>query len=237
MIKVAIVEDEKNEQEKLLSYFKELEKESGGGSIYSLSFFPNGDAFLFDFRYGLYDLVLMDVDLSSKDNGIEVSEKLRQIDTDVLLVFMTNLAQYAIEGYKVNAIDYIVKPISYFDFKSRLLSISKDINNRHKEKTLLQTDGKKIVVLISDIYYIETISHALIYHTKNGNFKTYGTLRNVQNDLAKANFSMCNSCFLVNLEYVQSVDGFTVTVNGDGLAISHPRKKQFLKELSLFLGK
>lgn len=235
MIKIAIVEDEKTDQEKLSTYFKQLEEETG--YVYSLSFFSNGDQFLFDFRYGLYDLILMDIELSSKDNGITISEKLRQIDTDVLLVFMTNLAQYAIEGYKVNAIDYIVKPISYFDFKSRLSSISEDINNRRKEKVLLQTDGKKIVVLVSDIYYIETISHALIYHTKNGNYKTYDTLRNVQADLEKSNFSMCNSCFLVNLEYVKSVDGFTVNVNGEDLAISHPRKKQFMKELSLYLGK
>ncbi len=235
MIKIAIVEDEKKEQEKLASYFSQLEKETG--YVYSLSFFSNGDTFLFDFIYGLYDLVLMDIELSTNENGIRVSEKLRKVDTDVLLVFMTNLAQYAIEGYKVNAIDYIVKPISYFDFKSRLTSISLDINNRRKEKTLLQTDGRKIVVLLSDIYYVETVSHALIYHTKNGNFKTYGTLKNAQTDLEKAHFSMCNSCFLVNLEYVQSVDGFTVKVNGEDLAISHPRKKQFLQELSLYLGK
>ena len=65
---------------------------------------------------------------------------------------MTNLAQYAIEGYKVNAVDYIIKPISYFDFKARISSLSNDINSKHKEKVLIQTDGKKIVV-ISDIHF------------------------------------------------------------------------------------
>ena len=144
MIKVAIVEDEMKEREKLRSYFEKLEKEIG--TLYLLSFFSDGDKFLFDFHYGLYDLVLMDIELSGKDNGITVSEKLRKIDTDVILVFMTNLAQYAIEGYKVNAVDYIVKPISYFDFKARISSLSNDINSKHKEKVLIQTDGKKIVV-------------------------------------------------------------------------------------------
>ena len=56
-------------------------------------------------------------------------------------------------------------------------------------------------------------------------------------ELENFHFSMCNSCFLVNLEYVERVDGYTVTVMGNELQISHPRKKQFLKELSLFLGK
>ena len=235
MIKVAIVEDEMKEREKLRSYFEKLEKEIG--TLYLLSFFSDGDKFLFDFHYGMYDLVLMDIELSSKDNGITVSEKLRKIDTDVILVFMTNLAQYAIEGYKVNAVDYIVKPISYFDFKARNLLFSNDINSKHKEKVLIQTDGKKIVVLINDIYYIETVSHSLMYHTKTGEYKAYGALKTVQTELENFHFSMCNSCFLVNLEYVERVDGYTVTVMGNELQISHPRKKQFLKELSLFLGK
>ena len=235
MIKVAIVEDEMKEREKLRSYFEKLEKEIG--TLYLLSFFSDGDNFFFDFHYGLYDLVLMDIELSGKDNGITVSEKLRKIDTDVILVFMTNLAQYAIEGYKVNAVDYIVKPISYFDFKARISSLSNDINSKHKEKVLIQTDGKKIVVLINDIYYIETVSHSLIYHTKTGEYKAYGALKTVQTELENFHFSMCNSCFLVNLEYVERVDGYTVTVMGNELQISHPRKKQFLKELSLFLGK
>ena len=235
MIKVAIVEDEMKEREKLRSYFEKLEKEIG--TLYLLSFFSDGDKFLFDFHYGMYDLVLMDIELSSKDNGITVSEKLRKIDTDVILVFMTNLAQYAIEGYKVNAVDYIVKPISYFDFKARISSLSNDINSKHKEKVLIQTDGKKIVVLINDIYYIETVSHSLIYHTKTGEYKAYGALKAVQTELENFHFSMCNSCFLVNLEYVERVDGYMAMVMGNELQISHPRKKQFLKELSLFLGK
>lgn len=235
MIKVAIVEDEMKEREKLRSYFEKLEKEIG--TLYLLSFFSDGDKFLFDFHYGMYDLVLMDIELPSKDNGIIVSEKLRKIDTDVILVFMTNLAQYAIEGYKVNAVDYIVKPISYFDFKARISSLSNEINSKHKEKVLIQTDGKKIVVLINDIYYIETVSHSLIYHTKTGEYKAYGALKIIQTELENFHFSMCNSCFLVNLEYVERVDGYMVTVMGNELQISHPRKKQFLKELSLFLGK
>lgn len=193
MIKVAIVEDEMKEREKLRSYFEKLEKEIG--TLYLLSFFSDGDKFLFDFHYGMYDLVLMDIELSGKDNGITVSEKLRKIDTDVILVFMTNLAQYAIEGYKVNAVDYIVKPISYFDFKARISSLSNDINSKHKEKVLIQTDGKKIVVLINDIYYIETVSHSLIYHTKTGEYKAYGALKTVQTELENFHFSMCNSCF------------------------------------------
>lgn len=236
MIKIAIVEDEKIEWEKIQSFFKKIESETS--YRYTLTFFENGNQFLFDFSYGLYDLVLMDIELSSDDNGIQVSEKLRKIDPDVFLVFMTNLAQYAIDGYKVDAIDYAMKPISYFDFKLRMTAVSKRIVDLHQEKIFIQADGKKIVVRIKDIYYIETISHSLVFHTSKGDFRTWSdTLKSIQKELEGLNFSMCNSCFLVNLEYVENIEGYTVTVKGKELGISHPRKKQFLKELSLFFGK
>lgn len=235
MIKIAVVEDDKNEQQKINKYFLDLGQETG--NKFTLSFFNNGQEFLFDFCYGIYDLILMDIELSSIDNGIEVSEKLRKIDPDVYLIFMTNLAQYAIEGYKVSAFDYMVKPISYFDFKNRILKVTEKIVGKRKEKVLLQVDGNKVVVLIHDIYYIETISHTLIFHTAIGDLKTYGALKDIQKELKDFSFSMCNSCFLVNLEYVESVNGFTVKVKGHDLQISHPRKKGFLQELSLFLGK
>lgn len=236
MIKVAIIEDEAKERESIHDYFQKIENETE--FKYSLSFFENGDKFLFDFAYGKYDLILMDIELSSNDNGIVVSEKLRSIDKDVLLVFMTNLAQYAIDGYKVNAIDYIIKPISYFDFKLRIALLSRRINDQNKEKVLIQSDGIKVVLPIKDIYYVETISHALLFHTKSGVYRTWGgSLKTVQKEFENLNFSMCNSCYLVNLEYVENIDGFNVMVKGETLSISHPRKKQFLKELSVFLGK
>ncbi len=235
MIKIAIVEDDIQDQEKAKTFFERLSEESG--EKFALSFFLNGDQFLFSFQYGAFDLVLMDIDLSSKDNGIEVSKKLRKIDEDVVLVFTTNLAQYAIEGYKVNAFNYIVKPYSYFDFSSQIMAIVSKINSQKSERILLQNDGIRAVVKIKDIYYVEISGHQMIYHTSVGDFKTYGSLKAVEKELKSFNFALCNSCFLVNLDYVERVDGYDVTVKGHKLLISHPRKKEFMKELSAYLGK
>ena len=234
MIKVALIEDEKQEQDKEKEFFDLFSKENN--IKFSISSFENGDQFLFNFQYGKFDLILMDIELSSNDNGIQVSEKLRQIDKEVILVFMTNLAQYAIEGYKVNAYDYIVKPFTYFDFSQRMRLIVDNINSKRTEKVLIQTDGVKIVVAIKDIFYIEVANHQIIYHTSKGDFKTYGVLKDLEKDLKSFNFSLCNSCFLVNLEYVERIDGYNVIVNNTKLLISHPKRKNFLKELSLYLG-
>jgi len=235
MIKVAIVEDDLKDQEKARQFFEQLSQEINEKFV--LSFFDNGDKFFFDFHYGLYNIILMDIELSSDQNGMEVSKKLREIDKDVILVFTTNLVQYAIEGYKVNAFNYIVKPYSYYDFCNQMKAIVDYIKSKESQKILIQTDGVKIVVQIKDIYYVEINSHQMIYHTAKGDFQTYGSLKTTEKELKDYNFVLCNSCFLVNLDYVECINGYNVIVHGHELLISHPKKKEFLKALNEFLGK
>ena len=233
-MKVAIIEDEKREQEVLNAYFTRLE--SVDEVITSLRFFNTGDDFLDEFEFGKFDLILMDIDLNSRINGIETSQRLRKIDDQVILIFMTNLAQYAIEGYKVKAFDYIVKPISYFDFSQRMKIIYQHVQERVVQKIIIPYSDTKMVVNIKDIYYVEVNNHSLIYHTANGNIISSGTLKQALNELGKYHFAQCNNCYLVNLAYVMEVNGYEVMVKGENLLISHPRKKAFLQELSRYLG-
>lgn len=233
-MKVAIIEDEKREQEVLRAYFSRLEDVDG--VITNLKFFDTGDDFLDEFEFGKFDLILMDIDLNSRINGIETSQRLRKIDDQVILIFMTNLAQYAIEGYKVKAFDYIVKPISYFDFSQRMKIIYQHVQERVVQKIIIPNSDAKMVVNIKDIYYVEVNNHSLIYHTANGNIISSGTLKQALNELGKYHFAQCNNCYLVNLAYVMEVNGYEVMVKGENLLISHPRKKAFLQELSRYLG-
>lgn len=233
-MKVAIIEDEKREQEVLRAYFSRLEDVDG--VITNLKFFDTGDDFLDEFEFGKFDLILMDIDLNSRINGIETSQRLRKIDDQVILIFMTNLAQYAIEGYKVKAFDYIVKPISYFDFSQRMKIIYQHVQERVVQKIIIPNSDAKMVVNIKDIYYVEVNNHSLIYHTANGNISSSGTLKQALNELGKYHFAQCNNCYLVNLAYVMEVNGYEVMVKGENLLISHPRKKAFLQKLSRYLG-
>ena len=115
-IKVAIVEDEATVQELLKGYFTEFQKTSE--ETFSLSVFNNGEAFLDKFK-PVYDMVLMDIEMPGI-NGMETAERLRKIDKNVVLIFVTNLAQYALKGYEVDAIDFAVKPLSFEDFALKI---------------------------------------------------------------------------------------------------------------------
>ncbi|MFA6861822.1 MAG: LytTR family DNA-binding domain-containing protein [Bacilli bacterium] len=233
MLTIAVIEDQPKDCETLNGFFDKLTKEEG--KRFSLAFFHTGETFLDHFQKGQYDLILMDIELGQGINGLETSKRLRKIDDNVILIFMTNLAQYAIDGYQVNAFDYCVKPITYWDFKTRIKNALSRIEKKHKTKVLINAEGNKRVIEATNIYYIEVDNHLLIYHTSEGDFQSYGSLKEEAKEFAGLDFAKCNSCFLVNLAYVEKVDGFDATVAGKKLLISHPKRKEFLDALNKYL--
>ena len=135
----------------------------------------------------------------------------------------------------LNAFDFIVKPISYYNFA---LKITRAIDNLSKDDTKIivinsKTSIKKIKV--RKICYIEVIEHKLIFHTTEGDFVSYGTLKTYQELLKDDHFCLCNQCYFVNLKYVTEVKDNIVIVNNHELQISRPKRKDFIQNLNLFL--
>lgn len=161
---------------------------------------------------------------------------MREIDNNVTLIFVTNMAQYAIRGYEVGATDFIVKPVHYYDFRLKLERAVSHIYMQTQQKISIKIDDSIKCVRAGDIMYVEVIKHKLVFHTVNETLETYGTLKQVEAVLSGANFVRCNQCYLVNLGYVNGAKGFTVTVGNDELTISRSNKKAFFQKLNKFLG-
>ena len=89
---------------------------------------------------------------------------------------------------------------------------------------------------MADIIYVEVMDHRLIYHTEKGDYSTYGSISKAAKELENGHFSFCNSCYLVNLKYVKRVQKYSVFLKDRELAISRPRKKQFMEDLNNYLG-
>ena len=229
MIHIAIVEDVKAEADLLQGCLEQYRQDNH--IVFQLHFFPDADTFLQTDTH-TFDIVFMDVDMPGR-NGIEASRVLRETNKTIVLLFVTNLAQYAIAGYEVDALDYILKPINYYSFKLKIQKALEAVHHLHGIMLTISGEHGPQYVRSTDVLYIEVQNHSLIYHTQYSDLTATGTLKRVENQLAEEGFFRCNYCYLVNLRHVDFLDGNTVMVGGHPLQISRNRRKDFLQQMIL----
>jgi len=230
MIRIAIVEDNKKDRSLLQEIFKRYESETG--ETVQVSAFDRAETFLYGYK-PVYDVVFLDIMLPNM-NGMEVAEQLRKYDSEVAIIFVTDMRQFAIQGYKVNALDYFIKPASYFDVKLRLDKV-RLMKQLRLPSVVIHIPGQGDLAMSSDeVYYIEVMDKELTYHTRKGNFLARSVgLKKLEKELAASGFFRCSSSYLVNLKLCKELRGDEVIVGeGDILKISRGMKSQFVTKLS-----
>lgn len=229
---VAIVEDTQAEADNLREYFSRYSAEKG--MEFKITHFPSAEQFLEKYN-PVYDLVLMDIGLPGM-GGMEAAGRLRELDDMVTLIFVTNMAQFAVRGYEVDAFDFVVKPVTYSNFALKLQRALNKLGTRKDTEVVISISDGLYRVSSSQIKYIEISGHRMIYHTTNGTIKAYGNLKEIESILDGRMFVRCNSCYLINLNFVHAIRGFIVVVDTDELQISRPRKKAFVQAVNDYLG-
>lgn len=125
MIRAIIAEDDLQCYTTLAQFLNDYGQETQ--QTFRITHYDNGED-LVEHYTPEYDLILLDVDMPFMD-GMMAAEHIRKIDPEVVIIFVTNLAQYAIQGYSVNALDYILKPLNYFSFSQRLTRCLRYVKN------------------------------------------------------------------------------------------------------------
>ena len=231
MISIAIVEDDAADLAQLSECLRRYQEENGVS--FSVKAFSHPSDFLDTYRTD-YDLLFMDIELPLF-NGMEVARQLRRIDPVVTLVFITNMEQYAVNGYEVDALDFVVKPINFFRFSSMMRKALRQIARRD-EKEVLITSGSRVTRLpVSHIHYVEIRDHLLVYHTDHGNYESWGKLSELETELSEHHFVRCSNSCLVNIRHVISIVGNDVEVGGTKLPISQRRRKSFYESVTNYL--
>ena len=232
MIRVAIVEDEAEIQEQLMGYVQRYTRQYG--TAFEVKTFADGLEILEDYRPA-YDLILLDIEMKHLD-GMETARRIRELDPEVMLVFITNMAQYAIKGYAVGALDYVLKPVPYFAFSQQLQKVEAQLRRRTRHYLAVPVEGGLRRLDTSHIYYIESEGHRVHFYTEEGDFAAPGALKALEEKLADRPFARCNSGYLVNLAQVQAVQQNTVEVGPYELQVSRPKRKSFLAALTDYIG-
>ena len=232
MLKIAIVEDNQAAAGRLKGFLEKYAVQYGMG--FEVTVFEEAVNFLNCYR-PCYDMVFMDIELPHMD-GMTAARRLREMDQQIVLIFVTNMAQFAVKGYEVNALDYIVKPVAYSDFELKFGRAVARCRNASGSIMVVQQNGSKRI-LLRELRYIEVQGHKLIFHTEDGIFTGSGTLLEAEEKLREKGFLRCNKCYLVNQKHIAAIRGNTLVMSGgEELQISRLRKKTFMSELTECMG-
>ena len=233
MFRIAIVEDQEETRECLNRFVRQYAEEQG--LQVEISLITDGSEIAEHYTPG-FDIIFMDVEMPRLD-GFAAAEAIRAVDAEVVLVFVTNMAQYAIRGYEVDALDYVLKPVSYGAFCTKLSRAIQRVQRRKGGQVALQLSGGGMQLLdTGDLLYLETRNRMLYYHTATQEYAVRGSLAGAEKQLAAYHFARCNQCYLVNLQYVRGVENDFVQVGDARLEISRRQKAAFMTAVASYLG-
>ncbi|MFV0529750.1 MAG: LytR/AlgR family response regulator transcription factor [Lachnospiraceae bacterium] len=234
MIRIAIVEDETEHVQILYDYLKRYEKENS--ITFHIQTFSDGLHIVSDYAAS-FDIILLDIQMKHMD-GMQTAEKIRKLDENVAFIFITSTIQFAVQGYLVDALGYVLKPVPYLAFSQIIGKAVKQALQKQKKYYLrIEREGGYLRLETASIYYIESQRHSIIVHSTQGDFLTAGPLKRVEEQLREHGFSKCHNAYLINLLHVNGIQNNTVLLsNAESLPVSRARKKLFMEDLTDYIG-
>ena len=200
------------------------------GEQIEVRFFSDGEDIIENYN-AQYDIILMDIQMRFMD-GMTASRLIREKDEKVIIMFLTCMGSYAMKGYEVEALDFIVKPIDYHTFSQKLTRAIKRLQREEEHHLLIPVEDGVKKVAASQIYYIESDHHRMTYHTAAGIWEAKGRLDDLEEELTPYGFFRSNKGYLVNMRYVQGVADGCCLIAGDKLLISRRKKAAFMEQLA-----
>lgn len=201
-MKIAICEDIKPEAEWLCSVIQKWTSKKE--IIAEISLFEDAAGFSFALEDTVFDVLFLDIKMPGED-GVALAKRLRKNSYDMAIVFVTGEKEYILEGYEVDAVNYLIKPV---DENKVYQCLSKIYDNLRKTDPyiILETENGIVKILQKDIYSVEVYGHKLVYTTKSGQYETTSSLKESKKALVEKWFVNSHRSILVNLLYIEIIE-------------------------------
>jgi DNA-binding LytR/AlgR family response regulator len=237
LLNIAICDDEKyyreHIQQLLIKYLDNYLID------YNINIFSSGKEFC-EQGCGLakYDIVFLDISMD-EINGIETAYKIRTVNMDTYIVFVTGFISYVLEGYKVNAIRYILKETAEVSIVECMDTILRKMEFQMKKIEISFIEGKK-QVYPDKIHYIESQKHKLIFNILESNLNkycVYDKLDNFELQLKEYGFLRIHKSYLVNMKHIEGINNYKVKlITGEVFSIPKLRYQAVKEAYVLYKG-
>lgn len=199
---LAIVDDNQIEQEIIFNTLRNYESEKN--TPLKISSYNDGDSFFDAYIPGDFDLIFMDIYLKGQ-NGIDIVRKIRQIDSKVLIVFLTTSAEHIFEAAPFHFFDYILKPFEYTQI-FHVLDEALQLLPESEPELSFEYRSFDVHFPLSKIQYIYSNNHEVIIHTTNGTHAFRLPFYSVTDHLNDSRFLQCNRGIMLNMDYIKTME-------------------------------
>lgn len=235
MISIAICDDAKELVEKLEGFIKLFIDESG--EEIGIQKYYSGESLLGS-NHSHIDLVFLDIHMPGGMNGLKTAQLLREKNKKISIIFLTSLIQYALEGYKVQAYNYILKPVAYKVIKKELEVWIQKNRVADDPYILVHNNSGEYKICLKALKYIETYKRNLLFHTAGEEIICYKKMRDIEQELKEHGFFRCHVGYLLNMLYVDTVEKLEAKlVTGEIIPIAKLKRKDFMVSLADFWGR
>ena len=230
---IAVCDDEQDVTRQISAYLKEIENDTE--DEFHVFYYSSAEELLSDFPRDT-QIVFLDIQMGEM-TGMDAARCLRTRGCEAEIIFITNMTEYALEGYEVHAFAFLRKPVQFAALKRNLLEILKKID-RESIAYITVTFGTSIqVVKLKDLQYVEVLGHDSCFVMGSGKQTAKIPLSEIEKETQSQRFFRCHKSFLINLRHITRIDPESVTMtNGDVIPVSKYRKKDLLKAYSQING-
>lgn len=152
----------------------------------------------------LCDIIFLDVVIGN-ENGVEFAKKLRSIGCNATIAFISNYNQYAINGYSVHAVSYIIKPLDDKQINSILNYAVFESDAFPSKRIHLSLNGEDRFFICDSILYIEAFRHGTVFHLLDNKESYNYSINSLEKELNKTSFVRCHRSYIINLKYVKRI--------------------------------
>lgn len=214
--RIAICDDEQNQIEYITSIVTSWSNHKGHSC--EIRTFASAEAFLFEYEEDkAYDILLLDVEMKNM-NGIELAKRIRKDNNRAEIIFITSHFEFVGEGYEVDALHYLIKPISV-EKLTQVLTKAAEKLSVEPPSVVISCEGETVKLYEADILYVESFLHYIVIHTKDNEYKIKENISVFENKVSDV-FYRIHRSYLVSLKYITQISRTSVNIGNTELPLS-----------------